>query len=311
MSSIARAFTLRRRRNDSESNVEAPPSPPRSTSVRHQKKAVNPREISGPMQLLSTTNMLTYNAPDVAVVQAQRKASSSVSSGSSSRRSLDDSDASSTSSRSRDTQLTDASSVGSNSPVSSPSTDSKPAFFEAPPKSVLRRSVSTFEIRNKTLAEEHANDPPRSESPAIPQRHPSHSKRAHAELARKRSMQGGALNRANSSGSHSRHASVDFFNGRATDSISSTPSSTPSLATPPPPSSTPHPFGKELEQLEEVAEEFTGAIHDVERANDLRVMRQRGLARFCAAEYMAEIESLLSAPTSMGNTLAVPAMAWI
>jgi hypothetical protein len=125
-------------------------------------------------------------------------------------------------------------------------------------------------------------------------------------------MQGGALNGANNIGSHSRHASADFFNGRAIDSIASASSMpAPALATPPPPTSTPHPFGKELEQLEEVAEEFTGAIHDAEKANDVRVMRQQGLVRFCAAEYMAEIESLLSTPTSMGNTLAVPAMAWI
>jgi hypothetical protein len=69
-----------------------------------------------------------------------------------------------------------------------------------------------------------------------------------------------------------------------------------------------HPFGKELEQLDEVAEEFSGAVNDVERAADLQVMRQRGLVRFCATDYMAEIAPLFS---GFGNHLSVPSMAWI
>ncbi|KAE9961507.1 hypothetical protein BLS_001893 [Venturia inaequalis] len=54
-----------------------------------------------------------------------------------------------------------------------------------------------------------------------------------------------------------------------------------------------HPFGKELMQLDEIAEEFGGAVRDVEREGDIRTMRQKGLQRFRAEDYMLEIEKLL------------------
>jgi hypothetical protein len=319
MSSIARAFTLRRKRTDSgvgESNknnddIPSPPPPPRSVSMRFSKKPIDVKKISSPVQLLSTTNMLSYDAPDVAVIQAQRNASMSVSSGSSSRISTDD-DASSTSSRSRDTQLTDASSVGSISPVTSPSTDKKMTFFEFTPAfegaSPLRRSISTLEIKRRTLVEENASELPRAESPAVPQRHPSHSKKASMDLARKRSMHTmstSSLTRAHSIAStppsqkEVNRSSFDFFNSKASDPASS-------------PASSLHPFGKELAQLDEVAEEFSGAVSDAERTHDLQVMQQRGLVRFCAAEYMTEIEPLFGSLHGFSsNHLSVPALTWI
>ncbi|KIW00989.1 uncharacterized protein PV09_07509 [Verruconis gallopava] len=317
MSSIARAFTMRRKRTDSgvgdSSDFPSPPSPTRSASMRYSKKSVDIKKISGPVQLLSTTNMLTYNAPDVAVIQAQRKASASVSSASS-RASVDGSDASSTTSRSRDTHLTDASSVGSISPITSPM-EKKPAYFEATPavkgSSTLRRSISTLEVRQKSLAEENlfiTDDSLHSESPAIPQRHPSHSKKAHAELAKKRSIQAmsvsstSSVSRAHSvtgarSASRERN-SLDFFNGRiAADSEALNPNPQP------------HPFGKELEQLDEVAEEFNVVVSDAEREHDLLAMEQCGLMRFCAADYIAEIQPLFS--RYVHTQLSAPTVAWI
>jgi hypothetical protein len=277
--------------------------------MRFSKRPIDPKNISAPVQLLSTTNMLTYNAPDIAVIQAQRKASSSVSSGSSSQASADESDASSTLSRSRDTHLTDTSSVGSISPVTSPQSEKRIAYFESTPSvkgaSTLRRSISTLEIRHQNPTEEHALDPSRSESPAIPQRHPSRSKRSHADLTKKRSLQtipAASITRTHSVGSAASaqkqvdRSSIDFFNGTVNNSTSS-------------PATTAHPFGKELEQLDEVAEEFSGAINDVEVANDLEVMCQRCLVRFCAADYMAEIAPLFDNFSS--SYLGVPAMAWI
>lgn len=47
-------------------------------------------------------------------------------------------------------------------------------------------------------------------------------------------------------------------------------------------------------QLDEIAEEFGGAVRDVEREGDIRVMRQKGLVRFCADDYLREIQSLSS-----------------
>jgi len=69
-----------------------------------------------------------------------------------------------------------------------------------------------------------------------------------------------------------------------------------------------HPFGKELEQLDEAVEEFDGAfqaIRSVERDNDLVIMEQHGLGKFCADDYLREIRPLFS------RIFSPPAMDWI
>jgi hypothetical protein len=55
-----------------------------------------------------------------------------------------------------------------------------------------------------------------------------------------------------------------------------------------------HPFGKELEQLDEVAEEFGGAIRDAEREQDEIVMSQRKLQKFSAADYLSDLQPIFS-----------------
>jgi hypothetical protein len=53
----------------------------------------------------------------------------------------------------------------------------------------------------------------------------------------------------------------------------------------------PHPFGKELEQVNEVAEEFGGMqmVWD----EDERILQKKGLMKFTVEDYISEIESLL------------------
>jgi hypothetical protein len=71
-----------------------------------------------------------------------------------------------------------------------------------------------------------------------------------------------------------------------------------------------HPFGKELEQLNEVAEEFGGVVRDAEFDADMTVIQEKGLASFCAADYLQEILPLFS--QRFGSTHHVaPPMAWI
>lgn len=70
-----------------------------------------------------------------------------------------------------------------------------------------------------------------------------------------------------------------------------------------------HPFGRELEQLNEIVEEFGGVIRDAETEADLNVMRSRNLAAFCAADYLSEIRPLFS--SRFGFPQQAPAMAWI
>jgi hypothetical protein len=210
--------------------------------------------------------MLSYNAPDIATldIAAIRHASAS------SNHSADDSDNSATTLRSRSSShgsrdtLTDASSVDS-SPTS-PAPNHLSGYFASASK-VPRRSASSGNLQQAKTDSVDA-------VPAIPERALSHSKRAHERLAQKRSLQNmkprGSLHSNRSSREH--RASVDMF--RSTIEEES------------------HPFGKELEQLNEVAEEFGGVVRDAEFNADMAVIREKGLATFCAADYLNEIMPL-------------------
>jgi predicted sugar kinase len=69
-----------------------------------------------------------------------------------------------------------------------------------------------------------------------------------------------------------------------------------------------HPFGRELEQLNEAVEEFSNVTRCAEAEQDISAMRQRNLATFCAADYLAEIQPLFT--SRFGAPKAAP-MAWI
>jgi len=277
--SLARAVTKRIKR------TEVPSSPPmRSQSVKMPSTQIDRNKISLPIALVSTTNMLSYNAPDIATMRH-------VSSSTASTHSADDSDHSASTSRSRastvgsrDTAITDPSSVES-SPTS-PAPNHLSGYFPSSGKQ-LRKSASTTSLQQ--VKEEPSLDTP---VPAIPQRALSHSKRAHERLAAKRSMSN--LNSRGSMGSqrHSREqrSSIDMFSSKTI-------------------AEEPHPFGRELEQLNEIVEEFGGVVRDAEAEADLNVMRSKNLAAFCAADYLAEIRPLFSA--RFGIPQQVPALAWI
>lgn len=275
--SLARAVTKRIKR------TEVPSSPPtRSQSVKMPSTQIDRSKISLPVALVSTTNMLSYNAPDIATM---RHVSSSTASTHSS---ADDSDHSASTSRSRastvnsrDTALTDASSVES-SPTS-PAPNHLSGYFPSAGKQ-LRKSTSTSSLHQ--VKEETVDV-----VPAIPQRALSHSKRAHERLAAKRSIVN--MNSRGSMGSlrHSREqrSSVDMFSATIAEES--------------------HPFGRELEQLNEIVEEFGGVVRDAETEADLTVMRSRNLAAFCAADYLADIRPLFH--SRFGLPQQAPPMAWI
>lgn len=251
-------------------------------------------KISLPVALVSTTNMLSYNAPDIS---SMRQVSSSTASTHSS---ADDSDHSASTSRSRastvgsrDTVLTDASSLES-SPTS-PAPNHLSGYFGGPGKQI-RKSASTTSLHQ--VKEEPVVAMPSENTPAIPQRALSHSKRAHERLAAKRSLQNinsrSSINSRGSVGSvrlsREQRSSVDMFRGTIHEEEA-------------------HPFGRELEQLNEIAEEFNGVARDAETEADVTVMRSRGLAAFCAADYLSEIQPLFSA--RFGIPQQAPLMAWI
>ena len=237
-------------------------------------------KISSPVVLLSTTNMLSYDAPDIATLRQNSPSTSST-------HSADDSDHSTVRSRSSSHgsqhTLTDASSVSS-SPTS-PKPNHLSEYFGSSSK-VPRRSASSGNLQQ-----------PKAETaepiPAIPERALSHSKRAHERLAQKRSQQN--IRPHNSMGSlrlsREQRTSLDFFQSTINEEEES------------------HPFGKELEQLNEVAEEFGGAVRDAEMDADLAAIRERGLATFCAADYLQEISPLFS--DRFGYPRMPGPMAWI
>lgn len=278
--SLARALTRRIQRS------EVPSSPPaRSQSVKNPTTQIDRAKISLPVALVSTTNMLSYNAPDIANATMRHVSSSTASTHSS----AEDSDHSASTTRSRastvgsrDTTLTDASSVES-SPTS-PAPNHLSGYFPSGGKQV-RKSASTASLQR---VKEEVVEP----IPAIPSRALSHSKRAHERLAAKRSN--GNIGSRGSLGSlrnsREQRSSVDMFNSATiTEEV--------------------HPFGRELEQLNEIVEEFGGVIRDAEAEADLAIMRSKNLAAYCAADYLSEIRPLFN--NRWGMPQQIPAMAWI
>lgn len=287
--SLARAFTLRHKRTDSPPT--SPPiytgstSPDRADAFKRMGSVINRNKISAPVELISTTNMLSYNAPDVATVRIMRQASSASSSTSSS--SGNDSD---NSSRLRSSgELTDASSVDS-SPTT-PEPNHLSCYFQAAQSEAdkkLRRSVSSANFHRKSSSETNA--------PAIPQRALCHSKSAHLQLARKRSVQSmssghsGTPSTQNSSVSRASsirevaHASIDFFKGNVEPN---------------------HPFGKELEKLSEVAEELGGAVRDAESNEDIVHMCSKGLLKWTVDDYLTELQPLYQTAFGRSHPIAV------
>lgn len=280
--SLARAMTKRMKRTEAPENK----MPTRSNTVRNPTLQIDRAQISLPIALLSTTNTLVYDAPDLASMDfgTPRATSSSTSTHSS----ADDSDHSisgrsrASSQGSRDT-LTDASSVES-SPTS-PAPNHLSGYFPAPNGKQLRKSASTTSLSQ-------VKEEPTAPVPALPQRALSHSKRAHVQLAQKRSLQtlssrGPSISSRSSLGSlREQRSSLDMFTARAADAAA-------------------HPFGAELEQLNEVAEEFSGVARSAEEEADLLAMRERGLAAFCAADYAAVVQPLFA------RLVAPSRMAWI
>jgi hypothetical protein len=276
--SLARAMTRRIKRSE----VPSSSPPTRSQSVKNPTTQIDRAKISLPVALVSTTNMLSYNAPDIATMR--HVSSSTVSTHSS----ADDSDHSASTTRSRastvgsrDTTLTDASSVES-SPTS-PAPNHLSGYFPSAGKQV-RKSASVASLH-------HVKEETVESTPAIPQRALSHSKRAHERLAAKRSIS--SINPRGSTGSQrqsrEQRSSVDMFSATIQEEI--------------------HPFGRELEQLNEIVEEFGGVIRDAETEADMTVMRSRNLAAFCAADYLSDIQPLFN--NRFGFPQQAPPMAWI
>ncbi|KAI9806888.1 MAG: hypothetical protein M1833_002546 [Piccolia ochrophora] len=234
---LARAFTSKRSKRPDISL----PDPQRSFTTRQSPgKPVMRTKISAPLQLISTTNMLSYNAPDLP------SSSSSLSSG-------DDSDVARTF-------------------MSSPATSVDGSPTESRPGSPEPNHLSCYFNggRSNSITSSSRKSSGSSEAPCIPQRVPSHTAASHKALAHKRSLQ--------------RMSPPNMIPNvaPATETVSQQQQQLLSQS--------PHPFGRELEQVDEIAEEYgvTESLLDEEE----RILRRKGLFKFGVDDYMSEIQSL-------------------
>ena len=274
--SFSRAFSTRR--NKPEMEISLPMFIGRAASQRGGRPVVR-TQISSPVALVSTSNQHIHNAHNIsgaAPIEVRHVSSGSTSS------SGEDSDAGNSSIHSHDTHLTDASSVD-NSPISpEPEYNHLTSYFKPGVDTIHSRSTST--ITSPTTSN--------FSTPRLPARAPSHSKRAHEGVHRKRSIQR-MLSPPPSRGSTTDNAL------RSSTEIFALPYSTLTSHPPSAPSSIPveapresNPFGKELAQLDAVAEEFGVVVRSAERDADEVFMEAHGLARFSASEYRGDIWEL-------------------
>ncbi|PKS10593.1 hypothetical protein jhhlp_002347 [Lomentospora prolificans] len=257
--------------------------PSRSNSVANS--GVRPK-ISGPIELIHTTNMLSYNAPDLP------RPSTSNSNQSSSR-----------SVAHTDDESDSSPSTAASSPPTSPDV----------PSSELKRSVSPEpnHLSCYFLPPQIPQVPSAStvQAPAIPKRAPSHTKQASIDaMSRQRSMShlskdsGRSMSRGQYSFSRSASTATSF-SGMSRDSVqthSTGISSTMSISPMSPPAektqyaNPQHPFGLELAQVTEIAEEFgvgnrLDAIDEEEQE-----LLSRGLCKVSADVYLNDIQNLAS-----------------
>ncbi|KAH6854425.1 hypothetical protein B0I37DRAFT_30221 [Chaetomium sp. MPI-CAGE-AT-0009] len=304
--SLARAFTTRRVKQSIQA-AEEKAANGRSNSVRGTAGTLR-HKISSPVELIHTTNMLSYNAPDI------HHPMSASSTGSSPR---------------SDDDMSDSAFTNGTTPPTSPDIESPAKRSRSPEPNHLSCFFTVAPTQQQIPAP--AAQP---EAPVVPQRAASHSKKQYNTLVRQRSASGLSQQ---SQRTVSTKASFTFSRSSSTStstSVSSTPmhhhqhkpklSSTTSPAPVPTPPSPPrqqshprpqrsnsnssrrelaeaqhqhlhHPFGNELAQVSELAEEFgvQEQLVDVTEREE-QAMRQKGLLKFSADEYMSDVRALFA-----------------
>jgi len=245
--SLARALTKRLRAPDNSSAYL--PVPGRAVSTRKYDRPINRAQISLPLELLSTTNVLAFEAPDIPGLKSALSDSSD--------NSFDDSDSSP--------------GLSSSSSISTPDTLSR----EPSPVTVEPNHLSTyFEIPGRAKSEiessRQSKDSSDSDAPAIPKRALSHTKKSHQISAVKRSSSKVRSPPSSISQPPTARSSLDLFSAKPEAN---------------------HPFGAELAQVNELAEEF-GAKNITIWDEEEQYLMEHGLQKYGAEDYAMEIESL-------------------
>ncbi|CAJ2501447.1 Uu.00g043000.m01.CDS01 [Anthostomella pinea] len=284
--SLARALTTRRAKQPptdmrsipQRSNTSAKGSAKglaRSSSIRHM--------ISGPMELTHTTNVLAYNAPDL-FPHAEYSPTSSTKS--------------------------DNDSLGS--PRSSDS--SPPTSPDMPSANDRSVSPEPNHLSCYFMAPGQQSPPRPNDAPSVPRRAPSHTKKAsldnmanrYARLSNQSSQTVStkasySLSRSSSTSttatsvsSGSRSQKLSMASSPSGPSATSPLASRPSFRRPAEQLEMQHPFGHELAQVSELAEEL--GVKDKFQAIDEEEQQllAKGLYQFRAEDYLTEIKGLLS-----------------
>lgn len=269
--SLSRAFTTRKSRKLSDVDVSAS-LPHRSLTTKHpfSPGTIRQKKISAPIELISTTNMLSYNAPDI---YPRGRSSTTSSTNSDGRSEISNSD---TSPSSVGTPFTspEISSVESSPTTSSPQPNHLSCYFG--------QSVSSDD-----------------DAPVIPTRALSHTKSSAEYLARKRSIS--RMSSTKNSISRISKSSVPVI-PTARSSINMF-SSNPEVSE--------HPFGNELAQVSELAEEYSLSKEKLTIVDEEeQELVSRGLFKFRAEDYMSELQGLFTA--TFGDIPHMPSPAvWI
>lgn len=308
--SLARAFTTRRMKNLQA--AEGDHLPQRSNTIAKASMGSLRHKISAPMELIHTTNMLAYNAPD-----------------------LHPKTASSTSSARSDDGMSDSAGTNASSPPTSPDVPPQRSqspganhlscYFTAPGQAPATKPAASGLKPSPSFS--------RQEPPVIPHRSPSHTKKAsyealnrHRSVSRNSEQSGRTLSTKasfsfsrTSSASTSTTATTPGFQQQHFTKLSTTqavPSSPSAVKQTPPPvhynqhRNDSHPFGQELAQVREIAEEYgvKERLHSVDE--EQQHLEAHGLLKFSAEEYMAEIQGLF-ADMFTDNSRPAPAALWI
>jgi len=246
--SLSRAFTTRR-----AAKKDADMSPKRSLTTKYSISGTIRNKISAPVELLSTTNMLSYNAPDIYPSSSSSKSSLSG----------DDSD---------------RSPLSVSTAMTSPDTSS----VESSPTSPKPNHLSCYFGARST----HSGSG--DDAPTIPKRAPSHTKKNSEILARKRST--------------SRQASRQNSTSTARSSFQ--------MFSPNPDTVEHNPFGPELAQVSELAEEYAISKPKLTVVDEEeQELVSRGLFKFRAEDYMSEIQGLFS--SAFGDARPTMPSLWI
>ncbi|OAA73156.1 hypothetical protein ISF_00057 [Cordyceps fumosorosea ARSEF 2679] len=276
--SLSRAFTTSRRKLGLDTD-SAPSFMRRSNTTKAPE--FRPK-ISGPVELIHTTNILTYSAPDLPRPSRSNSASSKTA----------DSD-------------TETFMTAESTPPTSP--DVSPAERDCASPTPEPNHLSCY---FQTAARAATPDP---SAPAIPKRSPSHTKKASYEaLARKRSI---SRQSRDSDMSTSSRPGLTFSRASSTSTRVSSASSSfaQKLAPATPPVNTgkeSHPFGQELAQVSELAEEYGvgDKLGPIDEEEEL-YFSSRGLVRFTADDYLGIVHGISS--SFFADHSAAPAPLWI